>query len=86
MHDSSDRQVLHGLDISHARICAEQRNLFVLIAEADRRGLWSSDGARDMAHWLWMRYGVSDWKGAPLDRCGPGAGISSTVVTGIRIG
>ena len=24
--------------------------------------LWADDGARDLAHWLWMRYGISDWK------------------------
>ncbi len=24
--------------------------------------MWESDGAHDMAHWLKMRYGVSDWK------------------------
>ena len=24
--------------------------------------MWADDGARDLAHWLWMRYGISDWK------------------------
>src|SRR5262249_50294179 len=33
-----------------------------LIALADRREQWHDAGARDMAHWLWMRYGISDWK------------------------
>ena len=24
--------------------------------------MWENDGAHDMAHWLRMRYGISDWK------------------------
>src|SRR5207253_333152 len=39
-----------------------QRELFKLIAEIDRAQLWRGSGARDMAHWLWMRYGLSEWK------------------------
>jgi Domain of unknown function (DUF222) len=61
MHDN-DHDVVASMDASHRRICAAQRTLFSLIAEADRRDLWHKDGARDMAHWLWMRYGISDWK------------------------
>ena len=34
----------------------------VLIVEADRLELWRDWGARDMAHWLAMRYDVSEWK------------------------
>src|SRR5262249_23712810 len=54
--------LLRDLDSSHARVCAEQRRMLALIAEADRRSLWERDGAHDMAHWLKMRYGISDWK------------------------
>jgi hypothetical protein len=36
--------------------------LFSLIVEIDRRQLWRDSGARDMAHWLSMRYGISCWK------------------------
>ena len=46
----------------HARACGAQRELFQLIAQIDRLELWRDRGARDMAHWLWMRYGISDWK------------------------
>src|SRR5262245_41502787 len=60
MHDRDN--LLARMDASHTRICAEQRTLFGLIAEADHTDLWKLDGARDMAHWLWMRYGLSDWK------------------------
>jgi Domain of unknown function (DUF222)/HNH endonuclease len=36
--------------------------LFGLIAQADRSEMWEDWGARDTAHWLSMRYGISDWK------------------------
>ena len=54
--------LLTRMDASHARVCAEQRRFFSFIAEADRRSLWENQGAHDMAHWLRMRYGISDWK------------------------
>jgi len=47
---------------AHRRACLAQRELFSAIAEVDRRSLWRDSGARDMAHWLWMRYGISHWK------------------------
>src|SRR2546429_9449508 len=47
------------MDARYRRVCAAQRELLRLVQEVDARGLW---GARDMAHWLWMRYGISDWK------------------------
>jgi hypothetical protein len=36
--------------------------MLALIVEADRRDRWRDSGARDMAHWLSMRYGISCWK------------------------
>jgi hypothetical protein len=60
--EPSDDALTQGMDALHVLICRAQRDLFLLIAEADRRKLWQGDGARDMAHWLWMRFGVSDWK------------------------
>jgi hypothetical protein len=65
LHDPSelsDQAVIAAMDQVHARICADQRRLLGLIAVMDRREEWANDGARDMAHWLWMRYGLSDWK------------------------
>src|SRR5712691_3672204 len=50
------------MDAMHRGICSSQRKLFHLIAEVDCQELWRDDGARDMAQWLWMRYGLSDWK------------------------
>jgi len=45
-------------------MCGIQVNLFSMIADVDRREAWRDDGARDMAHWLWMRFGISAWKAA----------------------
>jgi hypothetical protein len=60
--DADRSAFLTQFDASHARVCAEQRRFFSLIAEAERRGVWENDGAHDMAHWLKTRYGISDWR------------------------
>ncbi|MGH2579906.1 MAG: DUF222 domain-containing protein [Actinomycetota bacterium] len=39
-----------------------RRAMFERIAEADRQQAWRESGARDMAHFLSMRYGISCWK------------------------
>jgi hypothetical protein len=39
-----------------------QRQLLHLITDADRRDIWRDSGARDTAHWLAIRYGISEWK------------------------
>jgi hypothetical protein len=57
-----DDAVVRNMDSWHERACYAQRRLLSSIAEADRRELWRDEGAHDMAHWLWMRYGISDWK------------------------
>src|SRR5437867_7750871 len=59
-HRSED--LVWAMDAQHAGICAGQRQLFRLIAEADRNEIWQNSGAGDMAHWLCMRYGISYWK------------------------
>ena len=33
-----------------------------VIADLDREEGWRDVGARDLAHWLAMRYGISEWK------------------------
>lgn len=55
-------ELIQGMDSLHARISDSEGKLFELIAEADRREAWQDSGARDMAHWLAIRYGVSWWK------------------------
>jgi hypothetical protein len=62
MGESTTDQLIQGLDALHVRVSGAQRRLFTLIAEADRREAWRDAGARDMAHWLSMRYGISWWK------------------------
>ena len=58
----SDEELIQGMDGFHRLQSYAQRELFRLIVEVDRRGAWRDSGARDMAQWLWMRYGISDWK------------------------
>ncbi|MBI2236977.1 MAG: DUF222 domain-containing protein [Actinobacteria bacterium] len=62
LDDGSNEALIQGIDACHSHISAGQRELFRLIAEADRRGLWRDSGARDMAHFLSIRHGISEWK------------------------
>jgi uncharacterized protein DUF222/HNH endonuclease len=62
MGEGTTDQLIQGLDALHVRVSGAQRRLFTLIAEADRREAWRDAGARDMAHWLSIRYGISWWK------------------------
>jgi hypothetical protein len=58
----TDDELVEGIDACHARVCDAQRAMFEAIAKGDSRELWRDWGARDMAHWLSMRYGISHWK------------------------
>jgi hypothetical protein len=60
--DATDDELIEGIDTCHARVGDAQRAMFEFIARADRRELWRNAGARDMAHWICMRYGISHWK------------------------
>jgi hypothetical protein len=63
VHDDINNEALiQGIDLFHAHISGAQRGLFRLIAEADRTEAWRGSGARDMAHWLCMRCGISEWR------------------------
>jgi hypothetical protein len=55
-------ELVEALDESHERACRSQHRMLALIAEADHREGWRDSGARDLAHWLSMRYGISQWK------------------------
>ncbi|MGZ4154256.1 MAG: DUF222 domain-containing protein [Actinomycetota bacterium] len=59
---SASSVLIRAIDDAHARVSCAQRDLLSLIAEVDRRDAWQDSGARDTAHWLAMRYGVSSWK------------------------
>ena len=60
--DDANDGLVGEMDAAHARISESQRQLFELIAEADRAEAWQGSGARGMAHWISMRYGISWWK------------------------
>jgi len=51
-----------SLDAIHARVCSEQLELLHAIRLADRPDTWRDSGARDLAHFLAIRYGISEWK------------------------
>jgi Domain of unknown function (DUF222)/HNH endonuclease len=60
--ERSDEELIERMDIVHSNISAGQRELFRLILEADACKSWEQHGARDLAHWLCIRYGISEWK------------------------
>lgn len=62
MEERTTEQLVQGMDAMHARTCGAQRQLLQLIVHADRAEVWRDSGARDLAHWISMRYGISGWK------------------------
>jgi len=62
MHVDANDDVIERLDGEHARMCEAQLSMFRSIGELDRAEGWRESGARDLAHWLSMRYGISNWK------------------------
>ena len=54
--------LIRAIDDAHVEVSRAHRRVLSLIAEIDRREVWRNDGARDTAHWLSMRYGISGWK------------------------
>ncbi len=55
--------LVHEADLWHAHASQALRELFRVIVELSRTGAWEQEyGARDLAHFLAMRYGISHWK------------------------
>jgi hypothetical protein len=54
--------LIDAADACQCRASAAQRELFDLILKIDLTGAWEDSGARTLAHWLSMRYGISYWK------------------------
>jgi hypothetical protein len=54
--------LLVRVDGAYVAMNRTHREFFALIDEVDRTRAWADDGARDLAQWMWMRYGMSDWK------------------------
>ena len=55
-------RLIAAIDAAHERLGLAHRELIRLVALLDRSEAWVDQGARDMAHWLAMRYGLSEWK------------------------
>jgi Domain of unknown function (DUF222)/HNH endonuclease len=55
-------RTIERADAANARVGEAQRDLLVAILDIEREDAWIDDGARDLAHWVSMRYGVSHWK------------------------
>jgi uncharacterized protein DUF222/HNH endonuclease len=60
--DLGDDGLIRVADALNRHIAAAHVALLRVIAEVDRRGAWRDSGARDLAHWLSIRYGMSWWK------------------------
>ena len=55
--------LIHEADTWHGRCSSALRELFRVIVELDGNGSWEERyGARDLAHFISMRYGISHWK------------------------
>src|SRR3954452_14225536 len=66
--DGSDARaaLIERCDRANVAIGHASHEFFAAIGAIARAGGWADDGARDLAQWLWMRYGMSDWKARRL--------------------
>jgi hypothetical protein len=55
-------ELIHAVDSAHRETSRIQRDMLGAIAEMDRLEIWRGSGARDMAQWLAIRQGISQWK------------------------
>src|ERR671911_3224439 len=62
MFEGATHPLTAALDSANAGVGRMQRQMLRLIADADRLEIWRDCGARDTAHWLAIRYGISEWK------------------------
>jgi hypothetical protein len=62
MFEATTSPLVRQIDEAHLGACRAQRRMLMLVAEADRTQAWEGSGARDTAHWISMRYGISVWK------------------------
>lgn len=54
--------IVGELDAANEEVSAAHRKFLRALAQADRAEVWLDRGARDMAHFVSMRYGVSWWR------------------------
>jgi hypothetical protein len=55
-------ELIEAVDAAHEQVGRAHLRMLGLLRDLDRKGTWHGSGARDAAHWLSMRYGVSTWK------------------------
>ena len=61
-HDRTADELVDAVDAAHRETSRIQREMLGAIAEMDRLEIWHDSGARDMAQWLAIRQGISQWK------------------------
>ena len=61
-NEPSRDRLLDEIDAAHVRVGEAHLRFLEMIVLVERAEAWADDGARDLSHWLWMRYGISDWK------------------------
>lgn len=57
-----DSTLIGAVDVAHASVGAAHRELLSSIVRLVGSEAWREQGARDPAHFLSIRYGLSDWK------------------------
>ena len=57
-----DERTLQAMDRSHEAAARAQRAFLAWVAQIDGRASWEDWGARDLTHFLTMRYDLSWWK------------------------
>ncbi|HSL10978.1 MAG TPA: DUF222 domain-containing protein, partial [Actinomycetota bacterium] len=64
-HDEAEHDEVDAVaraDALYGVMARATRGLFEVLLEVDRTCAWEGDGARDLAHWVQMRFGISAWK------------------------
>jgi len=61
LRSATNSELAAELDSKHAAVAAGQRRLLLVVAECDREEVWRTQGCRDLAQWLSIRVGISNW-------------------------
>ena len=55
---------ISAADHAHVAACRAMRQLLSALVDIEWDQSWTGDGARDLPHWIQMRYGISNWEAA----------------------
>ncbi|MBA2312838.1 MAG: DUF222 domain-containing protein [Actinobacteria bacterium] len=61
LRSATNIELAAELDSKHQAVASAQRRLLEVVAECDRSEVWQSEGCRDLAQWLSIRVGISNW-------------------------